>query len=85
MNPTGAMPARVTPFNANNRVNFYSLENHMMTLHDVRLTDQVPCNFTYEYFSISSVKRDELLRLVEVFINDDQTLIADTNAPDNME
>jgi len=81
MKLTGVMPALVTPFDANNRIDFNALENHMMTLRDVGVTGWVPCGSTGEYFSMSNVERDELLRFVKDFANDDEALIAGTNAP----
>lgn len=81
MKLTGVMPALVTPFDENNKIDFNALENHMATLRDVGVTGWVPCGSTGEYFSMSNEERDELLKFVKDFANDDEALIAGTNAP----
>ncbi|MEM8497663.1 MAG: 4-hydroxy-tetrahydrodipicolinate synthase [Pseudomonadota bacterium] len=81
MKLTGVLPALVTPFDENNRIDFNALENHMVALRNVGVSGWVPCGSTGEYFSMSNEERDELLRFVKDFANDDEALIAGTNAP----
>jgi 4-hydroxy-tetrahydrodipicolinate synthase len=75
------MPALVTPFDANNKVDFKALEKHMLNLRAAGVTGWVPLGSTGEYFSMSKEERGEVLRFVRDFANDNEVLIAGTNAP----
>lgn len=77
----GVIPALVTPFDAQNRVDLKSLEKHMTSLREAGVTGWVPCGSTGEYFSMSDDERLEVLRFVKDFANDGEILIAGTNAP----
>jgi 4-hydroxy-tetrahydrodipicolinate synthase len=81
MKLSGVMPALVTPFDANNKVDFKALEKHMLNLRAAGATGWVPLGSTGEYFSMSNEEREEVLRFVKDFANDNEALIAGTNAP----
>ncbi|SAL81081.1 dihydrodipicolinate synthetase [Caballeronia arvi] len=81
MKLSGVMPALVTPFDANNKVDFKALEKHMLGLRAAGVTGWVPLGSTGEYFSMSNEEREEVLRFVKDFANDNEYLIAGTNAP----
>ena len=81
MKLSGVMPALVTPFDRNNRIDFGALERHMTNLRAAGVTGWVPCGSTGEYFSMSNQERDDVLRFVKDFANEDEVLIAGTNAP----
>ncbi len=81
MKLSGVMPALITPFDANNRIDFKALEKHMTSLRAAGVTGWVPCGSTGEYFSMSNEEREEVLKFVKDFANDDEILIAGTNAP----
>lgn len=76
----GVMPALVTPFDAQNRVDLKALETHMIGLRAAGVTGWVPCGSTGEYFSMSEDERLEVLRFVKSFAKEGETLIAGTNA-----
>lgn len=77
----GVMPALVTPFDAQNRVDLKALETHMTSLRKAGVTGWVPCGSTGEYFSMSDDEREDVLKFVKDFANEDEILIAGTNAP----
>jgi 4-hydroxy-tetrahydrodipicolinate synthase len=77
----GVMPALVTPFDAQNRVDLKALEKHMTSLREAGVTGWVPCGSTGEYFSMSDDERHEVLSFVKSFAREGETLIAGTNAP----
>jgi len=80
MKLSGVMPALVTPFNANNKVDFNALEKHMTALRAAGVRGWVPMGSTGEYFSMSNQEREEVLRFVKDFANADEALVAGTNA-----
>ncbi|MCF6116565.1 4-hydroxy-tetrahydrodipicolinate synthase [Mesorhizobium muleiense] len=77
----GVMPALVTPFDADGKVDFPALEKHMLSLRAAGVTGWVPCGSTGEYFSMSNKEREDVLKFVKDFASDDEMLIAGTNAP----
>jgi 4-hydroxy-tetrahydrodipicolinate synthase len=81
MKLSGVMPALVTPFDANNKVDFKAFEKHMLNLRAAGVTGWVPLGSTGEYFSMSNDEREDVLRFVKDFANDREVLIAGTNAP----
>ncbi len=85
MKLTGVMPALVTPFDAQNRIDFNAFEKHLTALRAAGVTGWVPMGSTGEYFSMSNDERDEVLKFVKDFANDDEILIAGTNAPASRE
>lgn len=80
MKLSGVMPALVTPFDANNKIDFKALERHMTSLRAAGVTGWVPCGSTGEYFSMSNQEREEVLKFVKDFASKDEILIAGTNA-----
>lgn len=81
MKLSGIMPALITPFDQNNRINFKALEQHMTAMRAAGVTGWVPCGSTGEYFSMNNAERTEVLKFVKDFALDSETLIAGTNAP----
>lgn len=81
MKLSGVMPALVTPFDDNDKVDFKALERHLTALRAAGVTGWVPMGSTGEYFSMSNDERDEVLKFVKDFANPDEALIAGTNAP----
>lgn len=77
----GVMPALVTPFDADGRIDFKALEKHMVSLRAAGATGWVPCGSTGEYFSMSNREREDVLKFVKDFANEGEVLIAGTNAP----
>jgi len=78
---SGVMPALVTPFDANNKINFNAFEKLLTHFREVGVSGWVPNGSTGEYFSQSTEERREVLQFVKDFANDDEILIAGTNAP----
>lgn len=77
---SGVMPALVTPFDANNKVDFKAFETLLTHFREAGVTGWVPNGSTGEYFSQSTEERREVLQFVKDFANDDEILIAGTNA-----
>jgi 4-hydroxy-tetrahydrodipicolinate synthase len=80
MKLTGVMPALITPFGENNKIDFNAFEKHMTAMRSAGVTGWVPNGSTGEYFYQSSEERAEVLKFVKDFANDDEILIAGTNA-----
>lgn len=78
---SGVMPALVTPFDADNKIDFGAFENLLTHFRDAGVTGWVPNGSTGEYFSQSTEERRQVLQFVKDFANDDEILIAGTNAP----
>jgi 4-hydroxy-tetrahydrodipicolinate synthase len=81
MKLNGVMPALVTPFDANNRVDFKAFERLLAHLREAGVTGWVPNGSTGEYFSQSTEERRDVLQFVKDFAKPDEILIAGTNAP----
>ncbi len=81
MKLSGVMPALVTPFGKDGKVDFKAMEKLMHHLRDAGVTGWVPNGSTGEYFSQSTVERREVLQFVKDFAKPGETLIAGTNAP----
>jgi 4-hydroxy-tetrahydrodipicolinate synthase len=81
MNFTGVMPALVTPFNANGKIDFKAFEMLMTGMRSAGVTGWVPNGSTGEYFSQSNEERRQVLKFVKDFANEGEFLIAGTNAP----
>lgn len=81
MKLSGVMPALVTPFDKNNRIDFKAFEKLLVHLREAGVTGWVPNGSTGEYFSQSSDERREVLQFVKDFAKPGETLIAGTNAP----
>ncbi|ACP26762.1 putative dihydrodipicolinate synthase [Sinorhizobium fredii NGR234] len=81
MKLSGVMPALITPFDANNRVDFRAFEKLLAHLREAGVTGWVPNGSTGEYFSQSKEERRDVLQFVKDFAKPGETLIAGTNAP----
>jgi 4-hydroxy-tetrahydrodipicolinate synthase len=81
MKLSGVMPALVTPFDANNRIDFKAFEKLLAHLREAGVTGWVPNGSTGEYFSQSNEERRNVLQFVKDFAKPGETLIAGTNAP----
>ncbi len=81
MKLTGVMPALVTPFDKNNKIDFKAFEGLLTHFREAGVTGWVPNGSTGEYFSQSTQERRAVLEFVKEFANDDEILIAGTNAP----
>ncbi|WOS62421.1 dihydrodipicolinate synthase family protein [Sinorhizobium fredii] len=80
MKLSGVMPALITPFDANNRVDFKASEKLLAHLREAGVTGWVPNGSTGEYFSQSKEERRDVLQFVKDFAKPGETLIAGTNA-----
>lgn len=81
----GVMPALVTPFDANDKIDFKALEKLLTHLREAGVTGWVPNGSTGEYFFQSFEERSEVLKFVKDFAKPGETLIAGTNAPSTRE
>ncbi|WFU11787.1 4-hydroxy-tetrahydrodipicolinate synthase (plasmid) [Rhizobium sp. CB3090] len=81
MKLSGVMPALITPFDANNKIDFKSFEKLLGHLRDAGVTGWVPNGSTGEYFSQSTEERRDVLQFVKSFAKPGEILIAGTNAP----
>ena len=77
---SGVMPALVTPFDANDKIDFNAYEKLLTHFREAGVTGWVPNGSTGEYFSQSTEERRAVLEFVKDFANDDEILIAGTNA-----
>ena len=77
---SGVMPALVTPFDADDRIDFNAFEKLLTHFREAGVTGWVPNGSTGEYFSQSTEERRAVLEFVKDFANDDEILIAGTNA-----
>ncbi len=78
---SGVMPALVTPFDSKDRIDFKAFESLLHHFRACGVTGWVPNGSTGEYFSQSTEERRQVLQFVKDFANDDEILIAGTNAP----
>lgn len=85
MHFVGVMPALVTPFGADGRIDFNAFERLMVHLRDSGVTGWVPNGSTGEYFFQSTEERRDVLRFVRDFARPEEALIAGTNAPSTRE
>lgn len=81
MKLSGVMPALVTPFDTNNKVDFKAFEKLLAHLREAGVTGWVPNGSTGEYFSQSTEERRDVLQFVKDFAKPGEILIAGTNAP----
>ena len=80
MKLSGVLPALVTPFDANNKIDFNAFEKLLVHFREAGVTGWVPNGSTGEYFSQSTEERRSVLEFVKDFANGDEILIAGTNA-----
>jgi 4-hydroxy-tetrahydrodipicolinate synthase len=76
----GVMPALVTPFDANYKIDFKAYEKLLTKLRADGVTGWVPCGSTGEYNAMTAEERVSVLRFVKEFATKDELLIAGTNA-----
>lgn len=81
MKLSGVMPALVTPFDRNDKIDFKAFEKLLVHLREAGVTGWVPNGSTGEYFSQSTEERREVLQFVKDFARPGELLIAGTNAP----
>lgn len=81
MKLSGVMPALVTPFDANGKIDFKAFEKLLTHMRQAGVTGWVPNGSTGEYFSQSTEERRDVLRFVKDFAKPGEFLIAGTNAP----
>lgn len=81
MKLSGVMPALITPFDANGKVDFNAYEKHLTALRAAGVTGWVPMGSTGEYSALSNDERLDVLKFVKDFANEGEILIAGTNAP----
>lgn len=80
MKLSGVMPALITPFDANGKIDFKAFERHLTGLRAAGVTGWVPMGSTGEYSALSNAERDQVLSFVKDFATDGEALIAGTNA-----
>ena len=80
MKMTGVMPALVTPFDANGKIDFNRFEKLLHKLRADGVKGWVPCGSTGEYNALTADERASVLKFVAEFANKDELLIAGTNA-----
>ncbi len=78
---SGVMPALVTPFDAEGKIDFAAFEKHLAMLRKAGVSGWVPCGSSGEYSLMSDAERDSVLEFVAGFAGPGETLIAGTNAP----
>ncbi|ATQ56430.1 dihydrodipicolinate synthase family protein [Paracoccus yeei] len=81
MKLSGVMPALVTPFDADGKIDFKAFETHLTNLRAAGVTGWVPCGSSGEYNFMSDEERDQVLQFVRDFAKPGEILIAGTNAP----
>lgn len=77
----GVMPALVTPFDAQGRIDFPAFGRHLAGLRQAGVSGWVPCGSSGEYNLMTDAERDEVLAFVRDFAAPGEMLIAGTNAP----
>lgn len=80
MKLTGVMPALVTPFDANGKIDFKAFEKLLTKLRADGVTGWVPCGSTGEYYAMNAEERASVLKFVAGFADKTELLIAGTNA-----
>ena len=80
MKLSGVMPALVTPYDANDKIDFKAFEALLAHLREAGCAGWVPNGSTGEYNAMTADERAEVLKFVADFANDDEILIAGTNA-----
>lgn len=81
MHLKGVLPALVTPFGADGKIDFKAFERLLTHLRTAGVSGWVPNGSTGEYFSQTTEERRAVLRFVKDFARPGETLVAGTNAP----
>ncbi len=76
----GILPALVTPFDANDRIDFKALERLLEQQLALGVHGFVPLGSTGEYYAMSAAERADVLRCVKEVVGNRGHLIAGTNA-----
>lgn len=79
MELSGVLPALVTPFAEDGRVDFKAFEKLLSHLRAAGVSGWVPCGSTGEYNAMTADERAEVLKFVADFSEDGEILIAGTN------
>jgi 4-hydroxy-tetrahydrodipicolinate synthase len=79
MRLTGVLPALVTPFDADGRIDFARFEKLLLKLRADGVRGWVPCGSTGEYNALTAEERASVLKFVADFADKDELLIAGTN------
>ncbi len=85
MRLTGVMPALVTPFGANGKIDLEAFERLLAKLRADGVKGWVPCGSTGEYNALTAEERVSVLRFVKEFAAKDELLIAGTNGGSTFE
>lgn len=80
MKLTGVMPALVTPYDADGKIDFKAFEKLLTKLRADGVTGWVPCGSTGEYYAMNADERASVLKFVAGFADKNELLIAGTNA-----
>lgn len=75
----GVLPALVTPFDAQGRIDFAQFEKLLLKLRADGVSGWVPCGSTGEYNALTAEERVSVLKFVADFATRDELLIAGTN------
>jgi 4-hydroxy-tetrahydrodipicolinate synthase len=76
----GVIPALVTPFDSNGKIDFALFEKLLVKLRADGVKGWVPCGSTGEYNALTAEERVSVLKFVADFATEDELLIAGTNA-----
>jgi 4-hydroxy-tetrahydrodipicolinate synthase len=80
MKLAGVMPALVTPFDDDGKIDFGKFERLLLKLRAAGVSGWVPCGSTGEYNALTAQERASVLKFVAEFAHKDELLIAGTNA-----
>jgi 4-hydroxy-tetrahydrodipicolinate synthase len=80
MKLTGVMPALVTPFDGEGKIDFAAFEKLLAKLRADGVKGWVPCGSTGEYNALTAEERVAVLKFVKSFASKDELLIAGTNS-----
>lgn len=85
MKLTGVMPALVTPFDDDGKIDFGRFERLLLKLRAAGVCGWVPCGTTGEYNAMTAQERRSVLEFVAEFAAKGELLIAGTNAGSTQE
>ncbi|MDE2447261.1 MAG: dihydrodipicolinate synthase family protein [Alphaproteobacteria bacterium] len=81
MKLSGVLPALITPFGKDGKIDFKAFEKHVSHMRMAGAKGFVPNGSTGEYFSQSTEERRDVLQFIKDQAKPGETLIAGTNAP----
>ena len=64
----GVMPALVTPFDQDGKIDFKAFETHLSNLRSAGVSGWVPCGSSGEYNLMSDAERDEVLKFIDGYV-----------------